>query len=504
MRTRISNAIHTHPQEDLWTLDCIPSIQDGETLFSWCALYHRISGATFAETTSRRLFNSSTGGFIRDFPGRIEQFVQITDGALGDSDHIINEHTLLRLYTKFRSDVTMAKVRAMMRGPSVERLRFILGLPSSRANSCHPLKFCMKCVAEEVEEFGIARWWINSQWPTVWVCEQHGQLLGWARDGTRGSARSAWFLPSDLKTDEIVSAKSISIDTECLTELARLTINLANHHEVGYSPEILKLAFLEMIKERGWVSAYGSIQYADMRDAFLKKYEDMSELPGMEFIHSIYNENYGFMGTVIRGRNKYLHPSKFLLMINFLFEDYQSFQAVYKKYSETSDVAKVKMQILDPDRELREEMLRTLIVIEKCSLNQVSRLLSMSIVNVIAWARKNGIEYEQRPRLETEQLLSTIRKLISQGAGRDEMVTVLAVRRRWIMAFFKRHPDLREEWEQNHQNSVIQKRRAAFRQLVEKHQGVPLRELLSIPANGYMWLLKHDGQWLEDNLPLMS
>lgn len=487
-----------------WPLDCIPAIQDGETLFSWCSLYHRISGTTFAETTSKRLFSSRTGGFVRDFPGRIDYFVRITDGELGDANHIINEHTLIRLYTKFRSVETINEVLALMRGRTVERLKFVMGLPSSRANSCHPLKFCRKCVEEEVEEQGFARWWRNYQWPTVWICERHGQLLDWAKDGAHGSLKSAWVLPSDLKSDDVVMAPTISVSSQrTLLELARLTVNVANNSDGKYLPETLKLTFLAMIKERGWVSAYGSIQYAYIRKAFLSKYEELSGFPGMEFIDSVSQDDYGFLGVMVRGRNTYLHPSKYLLMINLLFNDFESFQTTFRKYSGVANTDSMRMLILDPDRKQREDKLLIMVMLEKRPLNQVAQLMNMSIVSVINWAKRNGLEYERRPHLETDQLLVNIGQLIAQGVGRDEMASELGVRRRWLSSFFVRHPDLLKEWQRQNLDSVTRIRRAAFKMFINEHQGIPLRKLLSIPANGYRWLLKNDKQWLEDNMPLM-
>ncbi len=494
----------SHNQVDFWSLDCIPKMESGETLFSWCSLYHRVSGASFAITTSKRLFNSVAGGFVRDFPGRIDTFVRVTDGLIGDADHIIKLHTLFRLYAKFRSVETSAKIHTLMRGNSVERLKFILGLPSSRASTCHPLKFCKKCMDEEVASIGFARWWVNLQWPTVWVCEKHNQLLDWVIDGVSGS-KSAWFFPSDLKAYEISSMDSRTVtDTKNISDIALLTIQIADFDGGPYLPEILKLVFLHKFKEFGWVTRFGTIQYPEIRDAFLKQFDELSALPGMEFIQSLHNDDFGFLATIIRGPNRYLHPSKYILMIKFLFDGFQSFQSAYQEYAGTVDIEKMKIQILNPDRELREQMLYQLIAVEGRSLNQVSQTMNISIVSVIAWARKNGIEYKRRPRIETPELLSKIQELINRGAGREEIVTELGVRRRWLISFFERHQKLREKWQQQNLIVKTQQRRTAFLKLIEDHQGVPLKELILIPANGYKWLLNHDRQWLQENLKFMS
>lgn len=488
-------------QGRLWTLDCIPKLHSDETLYSWCALYHRISGTAIAETTSRRLFNSATGGFVRDFPGRLDYFVHVTDGGLGDAGKIIDGHTLFRLYSKFRPAETMNKVRGMMRGASVERVKSTLGLPSSRANSYHPLKFCRECAKEEVDAQGFARWWIYNQWPTVWICARHGRQLDWALDGTAGLAKKTWILPSDLTLDQVVSAPLLSSNTrEILKALARLTVFITNHDEQHYSPQVLSLVFLSQIRARGWVSAHGTIRYGSIRDALLSN-EELSQLPGMDFIQSLVQEDYGFLGRAVRGRGGYLHPSKYLLLINSLFDDPSSFSVSYDKFSEVSDFEGARMQILDPARMQREEKLRTMISIEKRPLNQAAQAVNMSIAGVVAWAKRSGVDHERRPRLENVRLLADLKRLIEMGMGRDEMAVKLGVRRRWLTAFFTRHADLRREWQCHNRSAVIESRRAAFKVFLEQHRGVPLGRLLLIPSNGYKWLLKHDRQWLADNMP---
>lgn len=488
--------------EDFWTFDCIPVIHGEETLFSWCSLYHRLSGATFAESTSRRLFNSSTGGFIRDFPGRLDYFVQVTRSLLGDADQIMDSHTLLRLYSKFRPAMAENEVRTMMRGASVGRLKFILGLPSSRANAHHPLKFCKRCAEEEVATQGFARWWVCNQWPTAWVCEKHGQLLDRARNGISKVSRIAWFLPSDLKQSEIEVAPRLPFNTLVrLASLARLTTAISDSGEERYTPEILRLTFLAGIKHRGWVSANGHVKYEVVRDVILDECDGLEQLHGLEFIQSLHQPSFGFLGTALRGGNRYLHPSKYLLMIHFLFEKFETFVETYAKYSGVSDVSGTRKLILDPDRTCRDEKMRSMILDENRSLNQVAGLMDLSVASVVAWAKQNEIQFERRPRLETERLLDEIRRLILEGASRQEMAAKLCVRRRWLITFFARHPDLYAEWQRNHHAALLQIRRTAFRKFISTHQGIPLGKLLAIPANGYKWLLKHDRQWLADNMP---
>lgn len=117
-------------------LDCIPAICEGETLFSWCSQYHQISGAGLDASTSMRLFGSKTAGFVKDFPGRLDYVENVTRGLLGDVITIIRKHTLFALYSAFRTEETMRQIELMMRGGSVERLKFKLGFPWQPIRCC--------------------------------------------------------------------------------------------------------------------------------------------------------------------------------------------------------------------------------------------------------------------------------------------------------------------------------------------------------------------------------
>lgn len=486
----------------LW--DCIPAIQDGETLFSWCCIYHRVSGLSCASKTSKRLFESETSGFVRDFPSRIDNFIQVTDGQLGDANHIIREHTLYRLYSRFRPAKTTLKIRSMMRGNYGDRLKFILGLPGSRANSSHPLKFCRKCVEEEILESGLARWWINLQWPTVWVCARHNQLLDYAAAAPSGPKKFTWILPSDLEPSEIISLdEDLSSRVADLLKLAKLTLTVADN-DLCYSPESLRLVFLNAIKDRGWVTPVGCVKYATLRDEFQKQCGDLIRLPGMDFISSVNHEDFGFLSAILYAKTRFLHPSKYLLLINFLFNDFNSFKVIHDKYSTKQYKSEEVLQsILDPEREQREKEMYRLVVIEGVCLNQVAQFFDISRSHVFAWARRNNIPYKHRPKIKTEQLELALKKLIEKGASQQEISTKLGVRRQWLTAYFERHPSLRVFWRKQNLATNISLRREKFLDFLNAHRGVPLSKLRYLPNNGYRWLLRHDSQWLLDNLPLM-
>lgn len=489
-------------------LEVIPAILEGETLFSWCAVYHQISGSNCAAVTSKRLFGSRTAGFVSDFPGHIGHLARITGGLLGDEQKILHEHTLISLYSAFRSEDTMAKVETMMRSSSVERLKFKLGLPASRAATSHPLKLCRSCVKEEIEKSGIARWWIRNQWPTAWICKKHSELLCFVTPSCHGSKIRQWILPSHLImpghiAPGITSLDSLLLDkSEHLLSLTDLSIQIASQKK-NFRPEIMRLVFYSMLRKHGWITSSGRMHWGAIENAFVERYNGFQNIPGFQIIDSIKREDHGFLGAMFHGKNRTHHPTKILLVIDWLFENYQAFIDSYAEHAKCVDVVLSKKLILKPDEKKRDMALERLVLSEGKSLNQAAQELALSIHLVIAWARRNNIPYQKRPRLESDHLINSLNALINRGASREEISTQLGIKREWITSFFRRHPDMRNRWQTAYQSRITAHRKSEFLKMLKQHSGVPLNKLRSLPGNHFLWLKKHEHKWLCEHLPML-
>ena len=90
-------------QSSLWGQDSwiLPSPQDDQTLYSWCAVYHKASGNIDAGTTSRQLFGQSDAAFIPDLPSRLDIFQTATRSHLGDTETVACTRTLAGFYRPF-------------------------------------------------------------------------------------------------------------------------------------------------------------------------------------------------------------------------------------------------------------------------------------------------------------------------------------------------------------------------------------------------------------------
>lgn len=148
-----------------------------ETLFSLCSRYHRASGQRLASTTCRLLFGHPNQGCAHDFPARLNHFLAVSGNTLGSVEHIVEHRTVLPLYLRFAST---NQVNATLNAAALNssgRLKFQLGLLTSRFRANHPLKACPYCMDEDMKAHSTPYWHREHQLPGVWVCLRHGRKL---------------------------------------------------------------------------------------------------------------------------------------------------------------------------------------------------------------------------------------------------------------------------------------------------------------------------------------
>lgn len=485
-------------------LHCIPTIYSNETLYSWCARYHRISGSISATATSQRLFGSKTAGFVVDFPGRLEYFSKVTASILGSPCQLIRDHTLYSLYAAFRPPLTMAKVETMMLGNSVERLKFILGLPSSRASTSHPLKFCISCAREETKNHGIASWWREHQWPTVWVCPKHHRPLKYLYSPEDRHRLTSWVTPDCLQDSAFLSPPKLK-DAELigLERLRLLTAELTKTDDF-LRPEIMRLIFTKKLADHSWIKRNGTLDWPAIQNEYIKRHGNLEALPGFDFIQSIRSDDYGSLSTMLRGSNRIQHPTKYILLINLLFDIAEDFVEQYAAHSSDEFSNQHTHQIKRANITAVHSALKILVTEKRNSLNQAAKTLEIPIERVISWARSNNIQYKKRPHKTKPEFIAKLSELIDQGKSRAFMSQTLGVSQKWITSHLAKNPNQRTKWRSANLTAETNNRRSELLKILEENPGANQKIIRSIPKNPFQWLKKNDPDWLKNAFSLLD
>lgn len=173
---------------------------EDETLFSWCARFHRCCPWS-ARTTARQLFGCSGAVKSRTAPSSIDHFVRSTKGLLGDAASILRMRSVAGLYT---APATGQSLRADPILCSNHKYGALTGL-----------RYCASCLLEHRKAYGTGLWRIGHQLPGAAVCVSHGEPLRWV-----SRARFAWYLPEDLPARSMHFESTAELQTHCVASAA--------------------------------------------------------------------------------------------------------------------------------------------------------------------------------------------------------------------------------------------------------------------------------------------
>jgi len=368
-----------------------------ETLYSLCARFHYMSANRLASTTSHQLFGVPDAAMLHDFPAHLSSFVAPTDGLLGDVENLSYDRTLLRFYVPYQPAKTIKAGLEAMAGEGINRLKFRLGLPSSRIGAAHPLKACAKCIREDLNTFGCAYWHLLHQHPAVWICPEHHELLMRSTGKPRTQNKLQWVLPHTLYDYEWKCLPArLHHQSLLLIRLCRFASGILALAAAELDPYFLRQCYLQGAKQAGWLTRSGNVRFRSVRDEFLTQAAVLIDIPEFRFVNSVNGSSGGFLAKLLRNPRSHLHPVKHFLLKTLLFEDWVDFWDCYTKNAEVSYNHAVQSSTssrVDP----RVDAFFILIAAGQKSLAQVARDLDLPYDVARYWLRRAGIVYA-RPK----------------------------------------------------------------------------------------------------------
>lgn len=481
----------------------LPVLQSGETLFSWGGRYHRRCSNARAQDSSRILFGDAKAGLRHDFPSHVGGLASAM-GQAGSGNLLILRHTIFGFLAKFLDPETTHAALAMMLGPSVATLKHRLGLPKSGSGAGHPLKACRECIASDMDADGGAIWYLEHQWPTVWICRRHGTPLSHVYKGAQTRDRSRWMLPDSIaKTDWIDLPPLSDHQLAHLNRIATLTRSIAEAEEASFDLAHLRLAYLLGAKVKGLVvMSDGSIRFQQLLQAVRAGSADLVDLPGWNFLKQVEATHGGFVGVLMRRYPGNHYANKHVALIDFLFDSFDDFIAAYRRVS----AAAANDTVDEIYAEFQSTLQRVLhdVQAEGRSVNQAAANAGIHAAQAVAWVKRAGIPYQRRPRVIDKQRKARLLRMLLAGRSREEITEKLFIKKSWLRAFLADNAEIRERWREKVESARCEMYRKHFLQLVAAHRGVPMKQIKALPGSGFTWLYRHDRPWLMANLPLLQ
>lgn len=495
--------IDTNETNDLFppALDCIPHAFPGETLYSWCAHYHRLIGETNPRTTSRHLFGHPTAGLRPELPFHLSNFQENTQQHLGNLNELLRQRTVFGFYAPFLPPGAIAEIVAHLAGSNSVAARARLGISKDGQGSRAPLRFCPECVKEQLTTYPISWWQIEHLWPSVCICRRHGCPLLQLRDELLERSSADYYLAHELNDSQLIETQEMTTrQHQLLTGLASWTTTLVGQRDGAFDDGVLRFTYLLQAKHRGWIALDGSLRLMLLQGAFLSRNAPLASIPAFEFVARASGENGGFLGTLFRQYPGRRHPSKHIVLMDFLFERPEKFLAAY---------AAAKAVIAEDGWQGAQKLLtdssRTLInLIESSeySVSAAARKVGITAEEALSHlSRRTDVSRPRRPHVVGTERENQLREMLNNGCNRREIADSLTLRPSFIKSYLADNPELRIRWQTVRRARERELHRAQLLSVLDANPGLPVKAIRRLPQNGFQWLYKHDLEWLREILP---
>lgn len=476
-----------------------PILQSSESVYSWCARFHRLSGSSKAPDTSRLLFGSPSVGLHHDFPRRLDHLESITRGLLGTAEDLALRHTQFGLFAPLLSKSASSDLLQAMGNGTGDSLRKRLGIHRSGLAISVPLKACRQCIEDDRATIPSSWWRMEHQWYPVRICLRHGEALLAAPESFYAPFPKDWHLPGDLSPDVW---RTLALTTEQyrrLVTIARWAEVIASLQPNHFDMEILRPTYHLQAKTLGWVAFDGSLRFQKLQEAFQKTYRAVEGIAGMEFLQGTSGVNGGFLNLLLRGYPGVRHPIKQIYLMAFLFEAPAQLLKMYdeaKQIAASEGIGGLIKQLTDTRAQLKN-----MVATEGRSVNAACGELHVPPAQAIRHLKSEGVAYRRRPRVLTPALQEKLDALLVSGQSREDIASTLSIRKSFIKDYLAERPALRLAWAQGYEFKKRNRYREHFLQVLNEHPGVPIKRIRRISGNGFEWLYRNDLEWLRSHLP---
>ncbi len=490
----------------------LPILHPDMTIYSLVAIAHRWGGSSRGEQISQSLFGSPGAGLRHDFPSHLNEFCNRTESAYGGPDEVALNATVLPYFLRFRPPEVQMEALALMRGDTVEPLKFVLGLPAGPSGASMPLCACEYCIRDDKDAHGFAYWHRQHQLPGVFMCANHGYPVCQSDIRINGCGRSSFFLPDD---PELISTRTSVISDIQQPVLQRLSIlSAAALNSVlpgGYSAQVLLATYLHGLKQQGLLTRSGRVRAWEFAKWMRDQYHMIAGLD--PFIRIIDERHVEGMLRLVRKPRMPFHSVCHLLLIEALFGGWDKFTSVYEWEHQMELPLIFQEDTCTDAEELHQVCENEAVVIELArrhkngdgSVTALSKELGIDVSTAIRWLGKLGLlEVSRRPHVVTHEIRSEIIQSIKGGELFQNIARTFSLSRVTIDRICNEQPKLHEIWRVARHERMRKLAREKFELLIRNSPSMTTVELRRTRNSGYSWLSRHDKEWLKSRLPVKT
>jgi hypothetical protein len=484
------------------------------------ARYQVRSGNTSPKGTIADLFNSRTATAVVDMPCNIDILASKLPAIMNlKSEDIVHKHTLFPYYTAFLTSERLNLVMQSMKGEFGGDIHTRAGIMASTVQPPKYLRFCHECNARDYKNYGEYYWHRLHQIPGLLVCPTHQTILQDSTIGVHGINKHEYVAADEYNCGN--KLKVVNYASEVLNKLSSLANDiewLMDNYEVirnTYGNEDgFREQYLSILMEKGISTSTGRVYQNELIDSFRAYYGDEF----LDIVQSNVDNDFenNWLSSLVRKHRKAFHPLRHLLLMRFLAGSVRDFfkgERIYIPFGKgpwlcLNAAAKHYLEPVVTDLAITHCLDTKLPVgTFKCSCEFVySRRGPDKHIDdkyKIGRIKQFGLEWENKLKefveIEKLSMRETARRLKVDASTVKKYAKSLKFKAKWLIVEIENDESYISE--EKSTDELIELHRIKWLETIKSNPDVSKTELRKINKATYIWLYRHDLEWLNINSP---
>jgi hypothetical protein len=300
-------------------INFLPLIYKDELFFSIISRYKQICGMESKRALEMDLFKiyKRMGRKSVLFPQCLDTFTSnLPPTSILSIQEIITNHTMYPFYTAMLSEQKSQLVFNAMEKGCGKSIENMVGMAGSMVKSTNYLRYCPKCIEEDLEELGESYWRRLPQVPGALYCPTHKVLYKDSKVVITDCRNDFYCADEDsCDTDLIVDTNPIQFmifNLKYMENVSFLFKQDVNRKDLSF---IINF-YIDRLREKGIASKGGTLYIDKLMDDFLSFYPS-NYLNLMQSSVDIEQEA-NWLRLFVRNNNKIRSPLRHLLFLQFL------------------------------------------------------------------------------------------------------------------------------------------------------------------------------------------
>ena len=424
-----------------------------------------------------------------------------------DSDFIINNYTLLPVYSPFISEKRRNEIIHIMKKENGNRLKTKLGIISGSICRKKQLYYCPQCAKEEIGKFDEAYFHRLHQVQGVLVCEKHNCLLKAYKNNINVS-RLKYISLSETELDfsrDFIENQGLS---EKLINVATEVKFLLNNSFANLNQNVVYKKYLMLLNNKGLITPKGNIRQVTLFKEFTNYY-------GTEFLEVLdstieMKNEYNWLKIITRKPKRTSHPIRHILLIGFLCGGLKEFVKMPVKSINYS--GNELFPCLNPTCKNYNKLI---IQHYKVTSDYKTRepVGTFSCKCGFTYSRKLKNDKYKIGRIKNFGSIweNRLKELVECNNSIRSIATVLKCDCKTVIKYADKmglkdklntHSDIKYILQQQEKKSTIdgEKYKSDITQAINQNPQITVKEIKKNFYKQYIWLYKNEKEWLELNI----